>query len=124
MSTFKKMSFKALGGVSSVATFVASVKEAKAITINKVIDLGDTKEKANITHIKGSNFLDVNIGDKNYPRIGFDLFCKSILASNIETSVDVSAEAEADVELAFEGKLGQAYVRQQQKLAKAKVEKK
>lgn len=119
MATFKKMSFKALGK-TSVSSFCASVKEAGKITINRVLDLGDKKEKANITHIEGSNFLDVNVGDKNYPRIGFDLFCKAILSANIETNVDVATEAEKDVELAFEGKLGQAFDRQQKKLAKAK----
>lgn len=120
MSTFQKISFKAMGK-SSVASFVKAVKEAGSITINKVIDLGEKKEKANITHIMGSNFLDVTLAEKNYPRIGFDLFCKAILTAEIESKIDVSPDAIDSVNLAFEAKLGSAYARQETKLAKLKA---
>jgi len=120
MATFKKISFKALKQ-TTVKSFCESVAEAGAITINKVIDLGDKKEKANITHIMGSNFLDVNVGDKNYPRIGFDLFTKAILTAEIDDNVEIVPEAIDDLEIAFEGKLGQAYSRQKNNLAKNKA---
>lgn len=117
--TFKKVSLKAKGK-SSVKAFCALVAE-KGIQVLKVIDLGDKKEKANITHIMGSNFLSVQIGDKKYSRIGNDLFCKAILSAGIESNIEVAEGIEEDLDLAFEGKLGSAYVRQEARLNKEKA---
>jgi len=123
MSTFKKMSVKAMGSTSKIG-FIQAIRNMGKIEVvgMKIIPEDKPKIQANITHGWGRYFVEIT--DPNDPKktltLGYDMFCQTILESGLESKVDMNTDTEDEFRLAFEGRLGDAYQRQEKRYNKAK----
>lgn len=119
--TFKKVNIASRQKSSKYENFLASIKKLGVIKVLRVYTLSDdAKIEGRFSGIKGYRFLEIeDDSGKPVDRLGYNLFAKLVIQSGI-ADLDIAEGQEANFDIALNGALGDAFDRQQKRLAKAK----